>query len=151
MLSSISELNKEGLPFIRFKEEIREVLSNPEKFNALKEYFNENRVNGSYDFGSLDCNNEFCRTAAIINYISLNSEKSDKGLFSNRNTDVSIQCMLNAFHKQTINAASIEFINSIDDQDTFVIAIDEGGCSEIKNERIEDLGLGDLVVVSKLS
>lgn len=147
-----NSVEEEGgvLTFEGLKEELREVLSNPDKFYELRDYFEDNRLNGCYNFGRCQCNDEFSRAAAIINYLNTPSNISDRGLFSERSDNISIQCKLNAFHKLETNANSIKFLES-PDSDGFVLALENCDCCGIKNERIEDFDLGDLVTISELS
>lgn len=150
MFNNSVEQEGEVLTFAGLKKELRDVLSNPDKLYKLRDYFEDNRVNGSYYFGRGNCDNELSRAAAIINYLNTPSNISDRGLFSESSDNISIQCKLNAFHKMNTNANSIKFLE-ITETDDFVLALEDCECCGIKNERIEDFDLQDLVTISELS
>jgi len=151
MLVNTLESEQGRLTFLKLKEELREILGNPDKLEALKSYFEDNRDNGLYNFSGLDCDNELCRTAAIINHIIFPSSVSDSGLFTDMSPGYSIQCKLNAFQKTPFRADRLKFIPREDVNDTCVLAVEGGRYPEIKMERIENLGLEEYITVTKLS
>jgi hypothetical protein len=116
----------------------------------LELYFNSRRVKTDhgefYDFNGGECEDMICRAAATLVFLSHPSEDSELHLFP-ENCDENRQRLLyNIFHRTPVSTESIRFVESDVIGDHMVLI--EGGLSpNFKQERIEKMGLEDLVLV----
>jgi hypothetical protein len=131
------------------KEILRKVLSSEQGVKNIKRFFNESRKGDHYDLNDDSCRGLIHKAAATLIFLAYPGEESDLHLFPEECNEVRQQLLFNVFYRACIPADQIVFPERGDINDPPVI-INGNDNFDAKMERVEKMGVSDLVLVTEL-
>lgn len=135
------------------KGNLRKVLTSEQGLKNLKSFFNGNKVETSqgeyYDFNADSCRGTIHKAAATLIFLAYPTHDTTMHLFPEACDNNRQSVLYNAFYRICIPANQILF-PEIESEDDPAVIINGNEFFSAKAQRVEQLGVSDLVQVSEI-